>query len=75
VLVVPLPPLLLPPLGLGAATTGAGALVVVTGGGEECVVTGGACVVVALVVTGLGFCTALWCTGFFGLEAGSAVVV
>ncbi|MGO9904737.1 MAG: hypothetical protein ACLPY3_03340 [Solirubrobacteraceae bacterium] len=73
-LVVPLPPLLLPPLGLGAATTGAGALVVVTGG-EECVVTGGAWVVVAVVVTGLAFCTALWCTGFLGFVAGSVVVV
>ena len=34
------------PVGLGAATTGAGAEVVVTGGGEECVVTGRAWLVV-----------------------------
>jgi hypothetical protein len=73
VVVVVLLPLEPPPLGLGAATTGAGALVVT--GGADCVVTGGACVVVALVVTGLGFCTALWCTGFLGLVAGSVVVV
>jgi hypothetical protein len=72
-----LPPLdVLPPEGLGAATTGAGADVVVTGG-EECVVTGGAAVVVDVVVAGLGFCTVLWCvTAFFVVVvAGSAVAV
>lgn len=38
-------------VGLGAATTGAGALVVVTGGGAECVVTGAGA---KCVVTGAG---------------------
>jgi hypothetical protein len=77
-LLFPLP--VLPPLGAGAAVTGAGAADVVTGGGEDCVVTGGAAVVVtewvveAVVATGLGLCTTLWCATFLWCAAGSAVV-
>jgi len=77
-LLFPLP--VLPPLGAGAAVTGAGAADVVTGGAED-VVTGGAAVVVAewvvdvVVAAGLGLCTALWCTAFLWFAAGSAVVV
>jgi hypothetical protein len=64
-----LPWVVLEPVGLGAATTGAGEDVV-TGGGEEWVVTGGALVVAgaceldALVATGLALCAAaLWWIG------------
>lgn len=49
----------LPPVGLGAATTGAGADVVVTGG-AECVVVGGAALVVAgaeVAAVALALCT------------------
>lgn len=66
-----LPWVVLEPVGLGAATTGAGADVV-TGGGEEWVVTGaalvvtGACELDALVATGLGLGVAALC-GLFAL--------
>ena len=58
---------------LGAATTGAGALVEVTGGGAECVVTGAgaACVVagaeVVLMGTEVLAGAALWLTAGLGL--------
>lgn len=69
--------LVLEPLGLGAATTGAGAEFVVTGAGDEWVVTGAAEVVgagaewvvvaAAVVVAGFGFGLAafLCCAGGF----------
>jgi hypothetical protein len=66
---LPLFCLVLVPVGLGAATTGAGAEVVVTGGAECVVVTGGADVVVAgakwAVAAFFGLCAAafLWWTG------------
>jgi hypothetical protein len=77
-LFLPLPLLVLPPDGEGAAWTGAGDEVVT--GGAEVVVTGGAAVVVAVCVVGvttagLALCTVLWCATFFGFGAGSVVFV
>jgi hypothetical protein len=55
-----LPLLVLPPVGVGEAMTGAGADEVVLGG-ADCVVTGGADVVAEVVAgTGLGLLAALW---------------
>jgi hypothetical protein len=67
---------LVPVLGFGAATTGAGAVDVVTGADECVVVTGGAEVVVAgaewvVVLAGLGLCAA----AFLCAAAGFFVVV
>ena len=61
--------LVLPPVGVGGATTGAGAELVVTGGDEDCVVADGALVAVAA----LALCTVafLWalCAVFFFVVA------
>ncbi|MBV9337202.1 MAG: hypothetical protein JO243_15075 [Solirubrobacterales bacterium] len=62
---------------LGAATTGAGALVVVAGGGAVCVVTGGAaeCVVAGADVVVIGaevvVAGAVWVATGFGLWDGA----
>jgi hypothetical protein len=70
--------LVLPPVGLGAATTGAGADVVVTGAGAECVVTGAALVVAVEEVAAAGFALCavafLWVTLWAAFLALAVVV-
>jgi hypothetical protein len=67
--------LVLGPVGFGAATTGAGAVLVVTGDGDECVVVAGGADVVVAVAEWVAVAAGLCAAAFLCCDAGFFVVV